>query len=149
MSKGLIIFDGIRFPHHVVDHAISWAKNNGASLKALFLFGREYEEGYLFPNDLDEAQDVTDKEDAEKDDMRLINSHIRLLEGAAGSVKFESEILVDPELDEVLLRASDAQAVFIDANHEETGLMPLTKFDYEDLLKQLPSVERISSSPDR
>ena len=147
MKKAVIIFNGLKFPHYLADYALSRAKKESTSLLALFLAGRETEEGYIFPSDLDAAQDLADKEDAEQDDLRVIRSQMRLLEDMAKSegVVCKTELMVDPTLEQVLSKAQDVQLIFIDSNYKDTGLMSATNFDMQELLDRLPSgVEKVS-----
>ena len=73
MKKGLVISTGINFSHHMAQQAIAWAAGQRVPLHTLFLIaGREKEEGYGFPSDLDAAEKATTRVDAEKDDRRLI-----------------------------------------------------------------------------
>lgn len=138
--NAMVIFNGLSFPHHVADYALSKCKEKGMSLYALFLAGREIEEGYIFPSDLDAAQNITDKEDAEKDDFRVIRSQMRLVEDMAKGegVICRTELLRDPSLEDVIQKARDAQLVFVDPNFRDTGLMT-ANFKMQELVDNLPS----------
>lgn len=139
MKKGYIIFNGIRFPYYLVDHAIAWAEKNKAELYAVFLKGEEKEEGYLFPSDLDAAAKLMDKEDAEEDDEALIKDDMKLLRDMAKSkgVDIQSEELNDPTIDEVLTKIKDAAVVFVDANADSDDIAAPTKFTLNELLGKL------------
>jgi hypothetical protein len=142
MQQALVIFNGIRFSHSLVEKALAWAKQNSGSISALFLASHETEDQYAFPSDLDAAQKVTDKEDADQDDMRVIESQIQLMQGMASAenVSFKSEIMVDPSLDNVVAKAKDAAAIFVDAREEdEAGLMEVRTFSMKELKEKLPS----------
>lgn len=138
--QAIIIFNGIRFPHELVEKTIQWAKENSAGLHAIFLSGREHEEHYPFPSDLDEAQDATDKHDAEQSDFRVMDSQIKLLEdmAAAQHINCETEIMVNPALNDVLAKTGNADAIFVNAE-EESGLMAVTKFEMKELVDRLPA----------
>lgn len=147
MEQALILFNGLKFPHYVAEHALKTAKEQSMSLLALFLAGREIEEGYIFPSDLDAAQNVTDKEDAELDDLRVIRSQMQLLENMAKAegVACKTELLVNPSQGDVSSKARHAQIIFIDANYSDTGLMAATNFDMEKLLDEFScSVQKVS-----
>lgn len=139
MKKGYIIFNGIRFPYYLVDHAIAWAEKNKAALYAIFLKGVEEEEGYLFPSDLDAAEKLMNKEDAEKDDEALIKDDMKLLFDMAKSkgVEIQAEELNDPSLDQALKKVKDAAIVFIDANADPEDIAAPTKFTLNDLVGKL------------
>jgi hypothetical protein len=147
MRQALVIFNGIRFSHSLVEKALAWAKQNSGGISALFLASHETEDQYAFPSDLDAAQKVTDKEDADQDDMRVIESQIKLMENMAKSegVDFTSEIMVDRSLDEVLSKVRGASIIFIDAREEdEAGLMEVRKFKMKELVERLPgTVEKV------
>lgn len=150
--KALIIFNGIRFPHHVVDKAFAWAKENSGSVHVLFLAGRETEEQYPFPSDLDEAQDATDKSDAEQDDLRVLESHIQLLENMAANDKLSctTEIMVEPSIEAALAKAKEADIIFVEADYEDVGLMSVNNFKFQDLIDQLPpNVEKVENDDRR
>jgi len=139
MKKGYIIFNGIRFPYYLVDHAIAWAEKNKAALYAVFLKGGEEEEGYPFPSDLDAAEKLMNKEDAEKDDDALIKDDMKLLHDMAKSkgVELQAEELNDPTIDEVLKKVKDATVVFVDANADPDDIAAPTKFTLNELLGKL------------
>ena len=146
MKKGYIIFNGIRFPYYLVDHAIAWAEKNKAGLSAIFLKGGEEEEGYPFPSDLDSAEKLKNKEDAEKDDEALIRGDMKLLRDMAKSkgVEIEVEEFNDPTMDEVLKKIKDAAVVFVDANADPDDIAAPTKFTLNDLTGKISAyVERV------
>lgn len=147
MKQALIVFNGLKFPHYLAEYALSRVKGQSTSLLALFLVGHETEEGYIFPSDLNAAQNVTDKEDAERDDLRVIQSRMQLLENMARSegIACKTELMVDPELEDVLSKARNAEPIFIDANYKDAGLMSAKSFDMDQFIAQLPSgVEKVS-----
>ena len=139
MKKGYIIFNGIRFPYYLVDHAIAWAEKNKTGLVALFLKGGEQEEGYPFPSDLDAAEKLKNKEDAEKDDEAIIRDDTKLLQHMAKSkgVEIQVEELKDPTINEVLKKIKDAAVVFVDANADPDDIAAPTKFTLKELVGKL------------
>lgn len=147
MAHALIIFNGVRFSHDLADKVFAWAKQNSGEVRVLFLTSHETEDKYAFPSDLDAGQNVTDKSDAEQSDMRVIESQVQLMEGMASAenISFNSEILVDPSLDEVVAEANDASAVFVDAREEdEASLMEVRTFKMKELLERLPEGKRMN-----
>lgn len=141
MAQALIIFNGLRFSHPLVDKAFAWAKQNSGSVLVLFLISRETEDQYAFPSDLDAAQKATDKRDAEQSDMRVIESQIRLMENMARTegIKFTSEILVDTSLNDTLSKADGASIIFVDTREDDEGsLMRVRKFKMKELVDGLP-----------
>lgn len=122
MSTATLLFTGVALPYHVIDYAINWAKDNEGSLRALFLVpGRMPEEGYPFPNDLDDAENLTNEADAEKGISNIVNEEIRFIEKRckASHIPVQSEILYSPPVQKVVSRVNDSDVIFIDRNAEE------------------------------
>ena len=149
MKTGLVVFNGIRFPFYLADQVIAWAKKNGGSIHALFIKAEHREkEGYVFPSDMDAAEDLTGTADVEHGDVRIIRSQIKLLEDMAKTqnIPFRSELLTDPSLDDMLARAKRSDILFIDADDNESGILSVTSFRMKDLVKKSPSpVETIKA----
>lgn len=140
MKQALVFCHGLKFPHELAEQAIRWAKENSGSVSALFLVGRETEEQYAFPSDLDAAQDVTDKNDAQQDNMRVADSQMKLFEDMAASedVPCITEVMIEPDIDEVLERTKGAAIIFADTDYNNPGPMPVTNFDFKNLIERLP-----------
>jgi hypothetical protein len=139
MKTGFIIFNGIRVPYDVADSAIAWAEKNKAPLVALFLKGHEDEEGYIFPSDLDLAENLMDKDDAEKDDKGLIKGNIKLLQDMASSkgVTLQADQLDNPTMEQALDVLRDASIVFIDAKADPDDIAAPQQFNVKDLINRL------------
>lgn len=140
MSTATLLFTGVALPYHVIDYAINWAKDNEGSLRALFLVpGRMPEEGYPFPNDLDDAENLTNEADAEKGISNIVNEEIRFIEKRckASHIPVQSEILYSPPVQKVVSRVNDSDVIFIDRNAEEneddTNDLP---FRLEDVIEK-------------
>lgn len=141
MKSALVIFNGIRFPYYLADHAIAWAKTNSGSLHALFIKAKEeVKEGYIFPSDLDAAENLADDEDTEKANILVIRSQIKVLEDMAKTenIPFRSEQLTDPVLEDILGMAKESDILFMDADYHETGILYATSFDMKELVKKSP-----------
>jgi hypothetical protein len=139
MKTALVIFNGIRFPYYLVDHVIAWAKMNSGSIHALFIKAKHREkEGYVFPSDLDAAEDLTGTEDIEHGDVLVIRSQIKLLEDMAKTenIPFKSELLTDPLLENILDKAKTSGILFIDADYDEPGILSVTSFSLGKLVKK-------------
>lgn len=149
MKKALVIFNGIRFPFYVVDHAIAWAKKNSASIQALFLKSEdEVKEGYVFPSDLDAAENLSDAEDTEKGNIHVIQSQMKTLKDMAATenITTDTELLTEPPLEEILATAKNCSILFIDADYNETTTLAVTNFDLDDLIDKSPCpVEPVSA----
>jgi hypothetical protein len=131
MSIATLLLTGAALPYHVIDYAINWAKDNEGSLRALFLVpGKMPEEGYPFPNDLDDAEDITGARDAEKGIANIVQDEIRFIEKRckASHVPVQSEVMYSPGVQKVVSKVNDSELIFIDRNIEEN----------EDDMKVLP-----------
>ena len=142
MKKTLAIFNGIRFSFSLANHSIDYATQKGASLHGLFIKAKKEEkEGYLFPSDIDPAQNLTDREDAESDDLRLIKDEQKLLKDLAKekNIQLQMDVLTDPSLEELLRFTRDAEIVFINDPQEENQILAVTSFELEDLVNRSQS----------
>jgi len=137
----LVIFNGIRFPFYLVDHVIAWSKNNNANLHALFIKAKhEVNEGYIFPSDLDAAEELSDNSDAEQGDEHVIQSQIKILEDMAKTkdIPFKSEVLIEPSLEDILAKAKGQNILFIDHDFNEEGILSVTRWKLGNLIKKSP-----------
>jgi hypothetical protein len=138
MKKALLVFNGIQFPFYLVDHALDWATKNNGSLQALFVHSKsEPCEGYLFPSDIDPAEDIFDKEDAEKSNENVIRSQIKLfLDMAAGkNVPAQAQELINPSLPDMEKITEPADILFVDAEYDKAFLLAGEGFHLKALLK--------------
>ena len=139
MKTALVIFNGIRFPFYLADHVVAWAKKNDATLHALFIKAKHREkEGYVFPSDIDAAEDLTGTEDIEQGDALVIRSQMKLLDDMAKTenIPFKSELLTDPYLEDILETAKSSDILFIDADYNEAGILSVDSFTMNDLVKK-------------
>lgn len=82
----IVLYNGLHFPAAMLDKALNWTATNSGDMIALFLVSdKEQDEGYPFPNDLDEADEVSSDDDAVGTDLAIIASNIRLLRHQAKS----------------------------------------------------------------
>jgi len=140
MAKAALFFNGIGFSFPLVDHALSWAKQNNGSLVALFLRAKHtIREGYIFPSDLDAAQNLRKNEDAETANMNVIYSNITMLEHSAGSehIDLTTQLLIDPPGEQVLQQLSGCERLFIDDRIEQPGILRVESIDLKKLLKKV------------
>jgi hypothetical protein len=146
--KAALLFHGIGFPFPLVERAFSWAKQHKASLIGIFIKAKhESREGYIFPSDLDAAQDLDSNLDAEAANMNVIHSNINMLthQAAREGVDLRTELLDDPSDDQLLEALAGCQQVFIDTKFEEPGILRLLGKDVINVLKKtdLP-IEQVS-----
>lgn len=122
MSIATLLLTGAALPYHVIDYAINWAKDNEGSLRALFVVPDKMpEEGYPFPNDLDEAEEITGERDAEKGMRNIVQEEIRFIEKRckASHIPVQSEIMYSPGVQKVVSKVNDSDLIFVDKNMEE------------------------------
>jgi hypothetical protein len=141
MSTATLLFRGPALPYHVLDYAIAWARENEGSLHAIFLVPGELpEEGYPFPNDLDEAEDMTTERDSERGIREIIQEEIRFIEKRckASHIPVTSDMMFSPTLENVVDSLSDSEVVFIDkkAEEETDDEMSQLPFNISDLLRR-------------
>lgn len=124
MSIATLLLTGAALPYHVIDYAINWAKDNEGSIRALFLMpGKMPEEGYPFPNDLDEAEEITGGRDAEIGMRNIVREEIRFIEKRckASHIPIQSEVMYSPGVQKVVSKVNDSDLIFIDKNIEENA----------------------------
>ena len=126
MPKSIILFNGIYFSFIAVSRAFAWARGTGGTIEAIFLKTKnEDEEGYGFPSDLDEAENLYTNKDAEKADEKIIQNHMRMLEREAAMERIElkTSLLIDPPMSELLAKCNQAELVFIPRKLEKKDLL--------------------------
>jgi hypothetical protein len=140
MSIATLLLTGAALPYHVIDYAINWAKDNEGSLRALFLVpGKMPEEGYPFPNDLDEAEELTGEMEVEKGLKNIVQEEIRFIEKRckASHIPVQSEIMYSPGIQKVVSKVNDSDVIFVDRNAEENeDDMNNLPFKMEDVMEK-------------
>jgi len=122
MSKATLLLVGPGLPYHVLDYAIKWAKENEGSLRTLFVVPGEIpEEGYPFPNDLDETESLTNNKDAENGIREIVRQESRFIEKRcnASHVPVTIEILFSPSIQKLLVTIKDSEIIFFNKRAEE------------------------------
>lgn len=122
MSYATLLFPGTSLAYHVLDYAVDWAKENEGSLHVLFLHpGTVPPEGYPFPNDLDEAEDMTTEVEAQQGVKQILKQEARYIEKRANAshIPAKTEILFSPSIDQVIARVNHSEIIFIDKSLEE------------------------------
>ena len=136
MKKALVIFNGIEFPYYLVDHAIQWALKNEATLHGVFIHtDKEPPEGYVFPSDIDPAEKMYDKDDAEKANVNVIHSQVKLfIDMAKGKdVLATTEELTNPHLNDIIKITSSADILLIDEAFDKAYILGVTRFDLKEI----------------
>lgn len=135
-----MIFNGIRFSFPLVDRAFDWAREDKGSLIAIFLkAGKEKKEGYVFPSDLDEAEDLSTTQEAGDDNAIVIDTNIRRLERRAGDerIHLTTVLLSDPTSEDLSRQCEDCEKIFMARDMEEHGILSVRHPDLRKLLKDI------------
>lgn len=147
MPAACLLFNGIQYSFPATEKAIAWAMRSGGSLLGLFLRAKqEAKEGYIFPSDLDAAEDLNTTEEARDSHTAIINSNIRLLRNEAIRQKVEIEIVVmeQPSEEELLDKLKGIEIIFTSDSVIETGVLTVDSINLEKFLSGLPvNVERV------
>ena len=151
MKTALVIFNGIRFSYDLAVHVIVWAKKTDGNIHALFVKAKHREnEGYVFPSDIDAAEDLSDTGDIEHRDILVIRSQIKLFGDMAKTenIPLNSELLTDPSLRDIVAITKSSDILFIDGDDTDSGIMSVTSFTMKELVKKsLCPVEIIKAKP--
>jgi hypothetical protein len=140
MAKAAMIFNGLRFSFSATDRAVNWAKQHNGSIVAIFLkVGKEAKEGYLFPSDLDEAENLSTNEDADAADMKVIESNMQMLEHQALNehIELSTHLLIDPSEEAFQLLLDDCDIIFMHAFDKDHEDFPVAGIDVNKLLKNV------------
>ena len=122
MSKAAILFNGIRFPFVVIDHAFEWARGADHSLRVIYLLARhEISDGYVFPSDLDISENLSDDAETTRDNDAVIRSNMQMLNHRAQleGISFESLVLIDPSTKQLSEAVKDCKYIFVDEDIDE------------------------------
>lgn len=139
MGIATLLLTGTAVPYHVVDYAINWAKDNEGSLRALFIIpGKLPDQGYPFPNDLHETEEITVQNEGEPVLNNLVKDEIRFIEKRckASHIPVKSEIIYSPRIQKVVALVKDSDVIFVDKNAEENeSEMKDLPFTFEDIIE--------------
>jgi hypothetical protein len=122
MSVATLLLTGAALPYHVIDYAINWAKDNEGSLRTLFLIpGKMPKEGYPFPNDLHETEQIDSDRETDQEINNVVRDEIRFIEKRckASHIPIQSEIMYSPGIQKVVAIVNDSDVIFVDKNAEE------------------------------
>ena len=138
MSKAALLFNGIRFPFAVIDHSFEWAKNQKGDLLAIFLLSKGTEpEGYIFPSDIDQAENLADDDDSTGDNDKVVESNIEMLKHRAvgDGINFTSVVLHDPPEDTLSETLDDCDYLFATKDLTEVSVGTVDSRDLKKILR--------------
>ena len=139
MKTAIVIVNGINLPYFLCDHAIAWAKREGARLQALFLIsGKEVSENYIFPSDIDLAETLKNIGDTQKASATIIDDEMKLLNDMAKTegVDCDAELLNDPTMEQVLEKTKQAAMMFVAPGYGDTAQLAITRFGLPELIEK-------------
>jgi hypothetical protein len=125
MATAVLIINHVHFPYRLFEQSVYWARDNQASLKAIFL-----------------AHDGA----AWTRDYEVILQQISAIEQQTSvhNVQVESKILIRPSIEGILEEARDADKVFIEIQDDES-LRDLSIY-WHELLNELGRNRQIVSN---
>ena len=139
MKTILIIFNGIRLPFHVIDFAISRAKENTSEIYALFLKGgHEQSKGYIFPSDLGSTETVSDAE-VLKEDETIIYDNMKMVRSMveAEKIPYREILRTNASLAEIATISEDADLIVLDENFDHATLLGDKKVSLKGLMEKI------------
>ena len=140
MATAILLYNGLHFPVAMIDRAIAWAANsNGDIIALLVLADKDQEEGYPFPNDLDESEEVSTDNDAMGKDLAIIASNIRLMRHQAtiANVRLKAHLLAGAHRAALQEWLEKADQVFIS---EEPLDPPVLSIDFSKVQTSLAGI---------
>jgi hypothetical protein len=147
MTKAAVLFNGIRFPFKVIDRAFEWCKKEKGSMLGVFLLAEEADpEGYIFPSDIDAAEDISDASDSVSDNEKVVESQINMLKNRAATeqIKFQSIVLYDPEEELLSDTLQGCEYIFVAEDVDELSSGTTESFGLDKWLKNFKgTVEKI------
>lgn len=157
MNFATLLFPGNFVPYHVVDYAINWAKENEVALLVLFVLNTHVtREGYVFPSDLDMAEELTTVADADRGVRAIAGNEIRYIEKRAGAahIPLKCEILYSPSVKNLFSKLNRSDVVFIDKDLDDhPDLLEGLDFSIDDIrektttgIMEIGSMDRFSDS---
>lgn len=137
MEKAIILFNGIKLPFPLIERAFGWASQSKGEILAIFLRAKkDAAEGYIFPSDLDAAENLTSTEEAGASHELLIDSNIKIVtnQGARESIDLKTTVLVDPTEEQLQQLTAGSTRIFV---HESIGKPATLTTDHINLDKWL------------
>jgi len=147
MKKAAVLFNGIRFPFAVIDRSFDWAKKEKGILLAVFLLSKDADpEGYIFPSDIDAAEDLSDDADSASGNEKVVESNIQMLKNRASAdqINFKSIVLHDPSEQLLSDTLQDSNYIFVTEDVNEISSGTIESLDLEQWLGNFTgTVEKI------
>jgi len=149
MGKAALLFNGIQYNFAVVEKAVAWATQSKGSLVCLFLRAEQQaSEGYIFPSDLDEAENLRSTGDASASHGAVIDSNMRMLEHVLHSndIDFTATVLTEPGADALKEKLEGCGRIFTSDNVHATGILAVSSIELKSWLKDCEIPVEVSKS---
>ena len=140
MKTILIILNGIRLPFHVIDFAISRAKENTSEIYALFLKGgHEQSKGYIFPSDLGSTETGVSDAEVLKEDETIIYDNMKMVRSMveAEKIRYREILKTNASLTEIATISEDADLIVLDENFDHATLLGDKKVSLKGLMEKI------------
>ena len=140
MKTILIILNGIRLPFHVIDFAISRAKENTSEIYALFLKGgHEQSKGYIFPSDLGSTETGVSDAEVLKEDETIIYDNMKMVRSMveAEKIPYREISRTNASLSEIATISEDADLIVLDENFDHGTLLGDKKVSLKGLMEKI------------
>jgi len=140
MKTILIILNGIRLPFHVIDFAISRAKENTSEIYALFLKGgHEQSKGYIFPSDLGSTETGVSDAEVLKEDETIIYDNMKMVRSMveAEKIPYREILRTNASLSEIGTMSEDADLIVLDENFDHATLLGDKKVSLKGLMEKI------------
>ena len=140
MKTILIILNGIRLPFHVIEFAISKAKENHCEIYALFLRGgHEQSKGYIFPSDLGSTESGSSDAEVLEEDEKIIYDNMKIVRSMieAEKIPYREILRTNAPLSEIVTISEDADLVVVDENFDHLTLLADKKVSLKGLLEKI------------
>ena len=140
MKTVLIILNGIRLPFHVIEFAISRAKENSGEICALFLKGgHEQSKGYIFPSDLGSTEIGVSDAEVQNEDEKIIYDNMKIVRSMieAEKIPYREILRTNAPLSEIATISEDADLVVVDENFDHLTLLADKKVSLKGLLEKI------------
>jgi len=139
MKTVLVILNGIRLPFHVIEFAISRAKEDSSEIFALFLKGgHEQSKGYIFPSDLGSTETGGSDSEALMEDETIIYDNMKIVRSMveAEKIPYREILRTNASLSEIATISEDADLIVLEENFDHVTLLGDEKVSLKKLMEK-------------
>lgn len=139
MNTIAILFNGLRLPYHLVNHAIARAKQQSSSILAVFLTGSDKPGGgYLFPSDLPLADNQFFADKTASDNDRMLADNMRLVQQMVENegINYKGVSNTDASIDSIAGLTGEASLLLVSDDFDEAVLDGNSKITLQGLQEE-------------